>query len=213
MGERLNRMKRQLIKLNEFHKNRFIRETTSGMRRITNHLFELVDLRICLPYQQINLQSNIYVRASRNQCVFITGKTGCGKTSLMRICSGLWPLVAQHISMPARNNLIFVPQRPYLPIGSLRFQVEFLFKNKSNISLTDSDIKDLFKLVNMEYILRRYDLDEVISFYLNRKDIILLVSDANNCSSLERLLTGHVIYQLVNNNVYLLYVYLHCLLI
>jgi hypothetical protein len=55
-------MKSQLIELNEFHKNRFIRETKSKMRKITSNLFELVDLRICLPYQQINLQSNIYVR-------------------------------------------------------------------------------------------------------------------------------------------------------
>jgi ABC-type uncharacterized transport system fused permease/ATPase subunit len=162
MGERLDRRKRYLIKLNEFHKNRLIQETTSGMRRITNNVFELVDLKICLPHQKMNLQSNIYVRASRNQCVFITGKTGCGKTSLMRICSGLWPITVHYISMPARNNLILIPQRPYLPIGSLRFQAEFLYKQKSTISLNDSDIKDLFRLVNMEYILERYDLDEVI---------------------------------------------------
>jgi putative ATP-binding cassette transporter len=166
MGERLVRMKRRLIKLNEFHTNRLTRETTSRIRRITNHSFEIDNLNIHIPYQQIILQSNIYLQASRNQSVFITGKTGCGKTCLMRICAGLWPLEAQYISLPARNNLIFIPQRPYLPIGSLRFQVECLFKGRSTVSLTDSSINSLFKLVNMDYILERYDLDKVIVFFI-----------------------------------------------
>ena len=165
MGERLVRMKKRLIKLNEFHTNRLIREISSRIRRITKNSFEIVNLNIHLPRQQIILQSNISLQASRNQCIFITGKTGCGKTSLMRICAGLWPLQAEYINIPARNNLIFIPQRPYLPIGSVRFQVELLFKRKSTASLTDNDIHSLFKIVNMDYILERYDLDTVIVFF------------------------------------------------
>jgi ABC-type uncharacterized transport system fused permease/ATPase subunit len=162
MGKRLLRLKKHLIELNEFHKNRLIHEETSGMRRIASDSFELVNLCIYLPYKQIILQPNLSLRISRHECLFITGKTGCGKTSLMRICAGLWPLKAQYINIPIRNNLIFIPQRPYLPIGSLRFQVELLFTRKSTLILTDNDINHLFKLVNMNYILQRYNLDEVL---------------------------------------------------
>ncbi len=51
----------------------------------------------------------------------VTGPNGSGKSSLFRVLGTLWPLVRGKLSMPSQENLIFyVPQKPYLPTGTLR---------------------------------------------------------------------------------------------
>lgn len=55
--------------------------------------------------------------------VLITGPSGCGKSTLLRALSGLWPYEKGFVHLPAPFNCLIMPQRPYLPIGSLRAAV------------------------------------------------------------------------------------------
>ena len=105
------------------------------------------------------LQRNVNLEATRGQCVLVSGPSGCGKTTLFRICAGLRPITAKQLILPQRQHLIFIPQRPYLPLGSLRFQVLFLLKEYN--SITDEQIYPLFGVVNLLYLLERYSLDTV----------------------------------------------------
>ena len=108
--------------------------------------------------------------ARRNECVLICGPSGCGKTSLFRICAGLQSIDAKRIILPSRHHLLFIPQRPYLPLGSLRFQALFLLEDRSNIN--ERDLLQLFQSVNLQYLLERHTLDVVSnianSSYINR---------------------------------------------
>jgi putative ATP-binding cassette transporter len=52
--------------------------------------------------------------------VLIVGPTGAGKTNLFRAIAGLWPWGCGRILMPPQENMIFMPQRPYIPPGALR---------------------------------------------------------------------------------------------
>ncbi|MCV7354921.1 ABC transporter ATP-binding protein/permease [Mycolicibacterium fluoranthenivorans] len=49
----------------------------------------------------------------------ITGPSGCGKTALLQSLAGLWPYTSGRVDFPAGETM-FVPQMPYLPLGSLR---------------------------------------------------------------------------------------------
>ena len=67
------------------------------------------------------LLDNIRLQAQSGDALLIQGPSGCGKTSLMRALAGLWPFGSSgSIRRPAPQNLLFVPQRPYTPQGSLR---------------------------------------------------------------------------------------------
>ena len=52
--------------------------------------------------------------------VVISGPNGCGKSSMFRIMGRLWPIVSGTLKRPASDKLFYVPQRPYLPVGTLR---------------------------------------------------------------------------------------------
>ncbi len=52
--------------------------------------------------------------------VLVTGPSGSGKTSLFRALGGVWPFGTGAIRIPKGANVLVLPQRPYLPLGSLR---------------------------------------------------------------------------------------------
>jgi len=70
-------------------------------------------------------QGNIIIedtntRIAKGERVLIVGPSGSGKSTLFRAVCGLWPWGAGKIVVPDKARLMFMPQRPYLPLGSLR---------------------------------------------------------------------------------------------
>jgi putative ATP-binding cassette transporter len=61
----------------------------------------------------------------RGESIAIVGPPGSGKTTLFRALAGLWPFGVGRIELPRGRHLHFVPPRPYLPVGSLRFAVTY----------------------------------------------------------------------------------------
>jgi putative ATP-binding cassette transporter len=67
------------------------------------------------------LLRNIDLAIRRGEAVVLRGPSGCGKTTLFRALAGLWPFGRGRIATPlADARALFLPQRPYLPIGTLK---------------------------------------------------------------------------------------------
>ncbi len=54
------------------------------------------------------------------ESVLVTGASGSGKSTLFRALAGIWPFGHGTISVPAGARALFLPQKPYLPLGDLR---------------------------------------------------------------------------------------------
>jgi putative ATP-binding cassette transporter len=61
----------------------------------------------------------------RGDRALISGPTGSGKSTLFRAIAGIWPFGRGEISMPPDGRVLFLPQKPYLPIGTLREVVTY----------------------------------------------------------------------------------------
>ena len=66
------------------------------------------------------LVEDLMLNLSGNTSLLIRGKSGIGKTTLLRSLAGLWPYVDGTVRRPMETQSLFLPQKPYLPLGTLR---------------------------------------------------------------------------------------------
>ncbi len=79
----------------------------------------LRDLRLELP-GGAPLLKGINLEVKPGEAWLVTGPTGAGKSTLLRAIAGIWPFGEGTIETPAHGRTLFLPQRPYMPIGTLR---------------------------------------------------------------------------------------------
>jgi vitamin B12/bleomycin/antimicrobial peptide transport system ATP-binding/permease protein len=57
--------------------------------------------------------------------VLVTGPSGSGKSTLFRAIAGIWPFGSGKVTIPANAKMMTLPQRPYFPIGALKFAITY----------------------------------------------------------------------------------------
>jgi putative ATP-binding cassette transporter len=82
------------------------------------------NLALALPQGATLLQAtSLNLKAKQN--VLVTGPSGSGKSTLFRALAGIWPYWKGRVRLPKGARLLFLPQKPYLPIGSLKRVVSY----------------------------------------------------------------------------------------
>jgi vitamin B12/bleomycin/antimicrobial peptide transport system ATP-binding/permease protein len=84
---------------------------------------QLRDLTIELP-NGAKLLTDVDLVLEPGHSVVVTGRSGSGKSTLFRAIAGIWPFGTGRVQRPAERCL-FLPQRPYIPLGSLRHVISY----------------------------------------------------------------------------------------
>ena len=89
----------------------------------------------------------------RGSHTLVTGASGAGKSTLLRTLAGLWPYGSGAIELPVGAKRLFLPQRPYLVLGSLRRALSY----PRTAAAPDTEIARILKLVGLEHFAARLD--------------------------------------------------------
>ncbi len=103
-------------------------------------------LSLQTPNYQRTLVEDLSVDLPSGQGLLVMGPSGCGKSSLLRAIAGLWNSGQGSISRPEPDQILFLPQRPYMVLGTLRDQL--LYPN-THLEIEDEQLKRVLEQVNL----------------------------------------------------------------
>lgn len=100
------------------------------------------------------LLQNICFKLEPGRNVLIKGVSGSGKSTLLRAVAGIWPFVEGKINLPETDELMFIPQKPYLPLGTLREAL--LYPGTKPVS--DEALQRLMETCQIGYLQDKLDM-------------------------------------------------------
>ncbi|HYW18632.1 MAG TPA: ABC transporter ATP-binding protein/permease [Nodularia sp. (in: cyanobacteria)] len=107
---------------------------------------ELRSVTLLTPNYERTLISDLPFRLQSGEGLVIVGNSGSGKSSLLRAIAGLWNAGTGQILRPPLSEMMFLPQRPYMVLGSLRSQL--LYPNPDN-DISESKMRHVLEEVNL----------------------------------------------------------------
>ncbi|MBD2603576.1 ABC transporter ATP-binding protein/permease [Scytonema hofmannii FACHB-248] len=111
------------------------------------------NLTLETPNYQKTLFRNLSVALQPGQGLLIMGESGSGKTSLLRAIAGLWNSGTGVIFRPELEEMLFLPQRPYMILGTLRDQL--IYPN-AKVDVSDEELDQILHKVNLSNLAERF---------------------------------------------------------
>lgn len=110
-------------------------------------------LNVTLPNGRV-LVAGLNMNVSPGESLLVRGPSGVGKSTLFRAIAGIWPYGSGEISVPGNGRKLSLPQKPYLPIGSLRDAICYPAKSGA---FADAEIVEALKLCRLDDFVDRLD--------------------------------------------------------
>lgn len=98
------------------------------------------------------------------ESVLIRGPSGAGKSTLFRAIAGIWPFGSGKIRLPRDPRGLFLPQRPYLPIGTLRDVIAYPMRDGG---FSDENVSDALTTVGLQHLTSRLNEQQNWSMQLS----------------------------------------------
>lgn len=151
--------------IEDLRKGNYERSFLSGTRKLNFNAGKLIFKHRLIKFDKVPIitpsgdvlirQISLEITAGLN--VLVCGPNGAGKSSLFRILGELWPLFGGELTKPPRGKLFYIPQKPYMTLGSLRDQIAYPHggAEAARRGVTDNILKGYLKNVKLEYLLER----------------------------------------------------------
>ncbi|PWS34630.1 ABC transporter ATP-binding protein [Falsiroseomonas bella] len=97
------------------------------------------------------------LRLDRAEAVLVTGASGSGKSTLFRAIAGIWPFGRGQVAVPDGARALFLPQRPYLPLGSLRRAVCYPL---DAAAVPEQSVREALSAVSLGHLADRLDEED-----------------------------------------------------
>ncbi|XP_059145104.1 ATP-binding cassette sub-family D member 3-like [Physella acuta] len=128
----------------------------NGSIIIKDHIIKFDKVPLVTPNGDVLIEE-LSFEVSSGKNVLVCGPNGCGKSSLFRILGELWPLFGGTLTKPEKGKLFYVPQRPYMAVGTLRDQVIYPDNHAEQLKkgVRDEDLAEILDKVQLTHILER----------------------------------------------------------
>jgi putative ATP-binding cassette transporter len=119
-------------------------------------MLALEGLQLSLPQGEPLLGATT-LAIKQGESVLLTGPSGSGKSTLFRALAGIWPYWKGKISLPGGASLLFLPQRPYLPIGTLKHAACY---PAPAAQVPQDEVREALKAVGLAHLAADLERDE-----------------------------------------------------
>ncbi|MBE9013590.1 ABC transporter ATP-binding protein/permease [Pseudanabaenaceae cyanobacterium LEGE 13415] len=123
------------------------------IQTIEENKLAIEHLTLLTPNRQRTLVRDLSIELPEQQGLLVMGASGCGKSSLLRAIAGLWNAGEGTIIRPNLDQVLFLPQRPYMVLGTLRDQL--LYPNPE-LEIEDEQLQKILEQVNLGNLVDRF---------------------------------------------------------
>jgi putative ATP-binding cassette transporter len=114
--------------------------------------FAIENVTVLTPDRKRELIKSLNIEVAKGDHLCVVGPSGTGKSSLLRAIAGLWDVGSGRITRPDLDEMMFLPQKPYMLLGNLRYQL--LYPNADR-AVSEEEMTEALKRVNLPYLIDR----------------------------------------------------------